>query len=212
MAKDRLRRKGDNMSLTRKFLSAFGIEEDKVDEIIKAHTETVDALKEQRDTYKKDAEKLTAVQKELDDMKAAAEKGGKDTYKVKYEALKEDFDNYKKQQAAKETHAKKEEAYRNLLKETGVSEKRIDAVLRVSDVDAIEFDDDGKVVDSAKLKKAIAEEWSDFVVKEDTQGANTATPPTGNGKVYKSKDEIMSIKDTNERQKAIADNHELFGF
>lgn len=200
------------MSLTRKFLSAFGIEEDKVDEIIKAHTETVDALKEQRDTYKKDAEKLTAVQKELDDMKAAEEKGGKDTYKVKYEALKEDFDNYKKQQAAKETHAKKEEAYRNLLKEAGVSEKRIDAVLRVSDVDSIEFDDDGKVVDSAKLKKAIAEEWSDFVVKEDTQGANTATPPTGNGKVYKSKDEIMAIKDTNERQKAIAENHELFGF
>ena len=44
------------MALTRKFLSALGIEEDKVDEIIKAHTETVDALKEQRDELKADAE------------------------------------------------------------------------------------------------------------------------------------------------------------
>ena len=37
------------MSLTRKFLSALGIEDDKVDEIISAHTDTVNALKEQRD-------------------------------------------------------------------------------------------------------------------------------------------------------------------
>ena len=59
------------MALTRKFLSAMGIEDEKVDEIIGAHTETVNALKEQRDSYKADAEKLPAVQKELDDMKAA---------------------------------------------------------------------------------------------------------------------------------------------
>ena len=200
------------MSLTRKFLSAMGIEEDKVDEIIKAHTETVDALKEQRDSYKANAEKLQVVQKELDDMKAAAEKGGKDTFKVKYEALKEDFENYKKDQAAKESHEKKLEAYKNLLKDAGVSEKRIDAVLKVSDVDSIEFDDDGKVKDASSLKKDIAKEWEDFIVKENTQGANTATPPTGNGKAYKSMDEIMAIKDAGARQQAIAENHELFGF
>ena len=51
----------------------MGIEADKIDEIISAHTDTVNALKEQRDTYKADAEKLPAVQKELDDLKAAAE-------------------------------------------------------------------------------------------------------------------------------------------
>lgn len=207
------------MSLSRKFLSAMGIDEDKVDEIIKAHTETVDALKEQRDTYKTErdsykteAEKLPKVQKELDDMKAAAEKGGKDTYKVKYEALKEDFDKYKKEQAEKETHEKKVEAYKGLLKEAGVSEKRIDAVLRVSDVDSIEFEDDGKIKDAGTIKKDIVKEWEDFIVKEDTQGANTSTPPAGNGKTYKSMDEIMAITDASVRQQAIAENHELFGF
>ena len=200
------------MALSRKFLSAMGIEEDKVDEIIKAHTETVDALKEQRDSYKADADKLPVVQKELDDMKAAAEKGGKDTYKVKYEAIKEDFENYKKAQAEKESHEKKVDAYRNLLKESGVSEKRIDAVLKVSDVDSIEFDEAGKVKDASALKKDIAKEWEDFIEKTDTQGANTSTPPAGNGKSYKTMDEIMAIKDTNARQQAIAENHELFGF
>ena len=200
------------MSLTRKFLSAFGIEEDKVDEIIKAHTETVDALKEQRDAYKADAEKLPAVQKELDDLKAAAEKGDKDPYKVKYEALKEDFDKFKSDQKEKETHAKKESAYRALLEEAGISEKRIASVLKVSDVDAIEFAEDGKVKDADTLKASIKQEWEDFIVTKDTQGANTATPPAGSGKTYKSKDEIMAIKDVKERQDAIAENHEMFGF
>lgn len=200
------------MALTRKFLSALGIEDDKVDEIINAHTETVNALKEQRDSYKADAEKLPNVQKELDDLKATAEKSGEDAYKVKYDALKEDFENYKKEQTAKETHARKESAYRSILQEAGVSEKRINAVLKVSDVDAIELDDEGKVKEADTLKKSISEEWSDFIVTTETKGATTATPPTGSGKVYKSKDEIMAIKDAKERQNAIAENHEMFGF
>ena len=198
------------MSLTRKFLSALGIEDDKVDEIINAHTETVNALKEQRDSFKEDAEKLPTVQKELDELKATA--NGEDAYKVKYDALKEDFEKFKKEQAEKETHAKKESAYRNLLAEVGISEKRINSVLRVSDVDAIELDDENKVKDADTLKKSIGEEWSDFIVTTEQKGVQTATPPTGSGKVYKSKDEIMAIKDAKERQNAIAENHEMFGF
>lgn len=200
------------MALTRKLLATMSIEEDKVDQIIEAHSDTVNALKEQIATYKTDAEKLPAVQKELDELKAAAEKSDKDAYKVKYEALKEEFDDYKEEVQAKETHAKKENAYRELLKEVGVSEKRINAVLRVSDFDSIELDGEGNVKDADKLKDGIKTEWDDFIVTTQSTGATTATPPTGNGRVYKSKDEIMSIKDTTERQKAIAENHELFGF
>lgn len=200
------------MALTRKLLATMSIEEDKVDQIIEAHSDTVNALKEQIATYKTDAEKLPAVQKELDELKAAAEKSDKDAYKVKYEALKEDFDKYKEEVQEKETHAKKENAYRELLKEVGISEKRINAVLKVSDFDSIELDGEGNVKDADKLKDGIKTEWDDFIVTTQSTGANTATPPVGNGKVYKSKDEIMSIKDTTERQKAIAENHELFGF
>jgi hypothetical protein len=72
------------MALTRKFLSALGIDADKVDEIINAHTETVDALKNERDKYKADAEKLPEVQKELDGMKEeAAKNSGKNPFEVK---------------------------------------------------------------------------------------------------------------------------------
>ena len=52
------------MAMTRKFLKAMGIEEEKIEQIIEAHTETVNALKEERDKFKGDAEKLPTVQKE----------------------------------------------------------------------------------------------------------------------------------------------------
>lgn len=191
------------MALTRKFLSALGIEADKVDEIILAHTEVTDALKAERDGYKADAEKLAAVQKELDTLKAQSEKDGKDAYKVKYDALKEDFDTFKKEVTAKETRSKKEAAYRKLLKEAGVSEKRIDAVLKVSDVDAIEFDEDGKVKDADAITKGIKEEWADFIQSTKTEGANVSNPPSTTP-TTRSKKEIMEIKDTTERQKAWA--------
>ena len=198
------------MALTRKMLKAMGIEDEKVEQIIEAHTETVTALKDERDAFKADAEKLPAVQKELDELKATDNK--EDTYKVKYDALKEEFDSFKKEQSEKELRVKKEQAYKVLLQEAGVSEKRVDAVLKVSDIDSIELNEDGSVKDADSLKKGIETEWEDFIVRKETQGTQTPTPPQGSGKVYKSKEEIMSIKDTRERQQAISENHELFGF
>ena len=196
------------MALTRKFLSALGIEQDKVDEIIENHTDTVDALKKERDKYRADSEKLESVQKELDELKAAKKDG--DSFEVKYKAIKEEFENYKQDVAKKETAGKKEAAYRALLRDVGVSEKRIDAVLKVTSLDDLTLDEKGCLEGSADLKKAIKTEWADFIVSEGRKGAETETPPSGTGKTYKDKAEIMAIKDTAERQKAIAENLNLF--
>lgn len=200
------------MALTRKFLSALGIEADKVDEIIAAHTETVEALKAQRDEYKAAADKLPSVQQQLEALQNAADSGEKDSYKVKYEAIKEEFEQYKADVAARETQTRVESAYRALLKQAGISDKRIDAVLRVSDLSKVKLTEDGKIEGADEMLSGIKEEWSDFITTTSTHGAETPTPPAGQGKTYKSKDEILAITDTAERQKAIADNHELFGF
>ena len=45
------------MSLTRKMLKAMNIEEEKIDQIIEAHTETVDGFKDKVNEYKEKAEK-----------------------------------------------------------------------------------------------------------------------------------------------------------
>ena len=201
------------MALTRKFLSALGIEADKVDEIINAHVEVVDALKGERDKFKEDAEKLPKVQEELDSIKAAAEEnGGKNPFEVKYNALKEEFDTYKKGQEAKETAAKVSNAYRALLKEAGVSEKRIDAVLKVTNLESVKLDKDGNVEGKEDALKSIKTEWADFIPTKREKGADSANPPANNGGSSMTKADILKIKDAGERQKAIAENHDLFGF
>lgn len=168
------------MALKRSFLSAMGIEEDKIEQIISAHTETVNGLKEEIDQYKADALKLPEIQKELEEVKSQIKDPEKDPYKLKYEALKEEFKGYKEEIENAKVKTSKENAYRNLLKEAGVSDKRIESVLRVSDFEKIELDADGKVKDSDSLLDGIKTEWADFIVTKQTQGANTDNPPANN--------------------------------
>lgn len=165
------------MGLTRKLLKGMGISDEQIDTIIEAHAETVDALKEQITGYKADADKLAEVEKELAEANKTIEANGKDSYKVKYDAVKEDFEKYKAEISAKETHGAKLAAYRDVLKACGVSEKRIDSILKVSNIDGIELDEDGKIKDGDALTDSIKSEWADFIVTEQTRGVKTATPP-----------------------------------
>ena len=196
------------MSLTRKMLKAMGIEEEKIDQIIEAHSETVDSLKADRDSYKEDAEKLKDVQKELDDLKAK----GDDGWKEKHDALKAEFDQYKNDVQAKETKSAKEAAYRAILKDANLSEKGIEKAIKYADWDKIELDADGKLKGANDHIKAVREEWAEYVTTTTTTGARTSTPPANNGgKTGKTKEEIMAIRDPAVRQAEIAKNPELFG-
>ena len=163
------------MSLTRKMLKAMGIEEEKIDQIIEAHIEVTDGLKADIDKYKGDAEKLPGVQKELDDLKAAGDGG----YKEKYEKEHKAFEDFKTAQTEKETKQAKEKAYTDFLKTVGVSEKRIPAILKVTDLNSVELDGD-KVKDAEKLTESVKTEWADFIESSSTSGANTQTPPANN--------------------------------
>ena len=196
------------MSLTRKMLKAMGIEEEKIDQIIEAHSETVDSLKADRDSYKEDAEKLKDVQKELDDLKAK----GDDGWKEKYDNLKGEFDKYKTDVQEKETHNKKVEAYKAILKDANLSEKGIEKAVKYADWDKIELGEDGKLKGANDHIKAVREEWAEYVTTTTTTGAKTSTPPVNNGgKTGKTKEEIMAIRDPAVRQAEIAKNPEAFG-
>ena len=198
------------MGFSRKMLKAMGIEDEKIDQIIDAHSETVDALKADRDAYKEDAAKLAAVQKELDELKAK----GDDGYKAKYEAEKAAHDALKADIAAKETKKAKTDAYRELLKGANIDEKRIATILRAEapTIDKIELDADGKIKNAEQYTESIKSDWADFVVTQSAKGTNTATPPANGGTApTKTKEDILKIKDAGERQKAIAENPTLFG-
>lgn len=201
------------MALTRKLLSALGVEPEKIDEIITAHTETVDALKTQVNGLKQQVAGYDELKTKYDAVKAS--EGGKDSYHAKYDELKQQFDEYKAQQEAQLLERRKQEAYRGLLHQAGVPDKRLDLVLRVSDLSKLTFDKDGNLENQDELMQKIRNDWSDFIPSDQTGGAQTGNPPVdpaSNGAKTMTKKEIVAIKDATERQKAIADNHELFGF
>lgn len=202
------------MALTRKLLKSMGIEEEKIDQIIDAHAETVDALKEERDSLKEKADKLPEVEKKLAEANKTIEDAQTDSWQVKYEAIKEEFDAFKADVETGKTKQAKSEAFKQLLKDAGVADKRIDTVMKVSqsEIDSVEIAEDGKVSNADALKEAIKGTWSDFIQTTHVQGANTAQPPqNAGGKVTKTKEEILAIRDSSERQKAIMENPEAFG-
>lgn len=202
------------MALTRKFLKAMGIEEEKIEQIIEAHGETVDALKDERDNYKADAEKLADVQEKLDKAEETlAKKGdGETVLKEDFDKLKDEYDKYKAGIDAEKLHTAKETAFRELLKAAGVSEKRIASVLKVTDIDSVEIDKDGKIKDAEKHTENVKSEWADFIETTTTKGANTANPPANNGKgTGKTKEEILAIKDGALRRQEMLNNPHLFG-
>ena len=212
------------MALTRKMLSAMGIEPEKIEQIIEAHTETVSGLKQQiadlgddlakaKESGTADSDKLKDVQKELDTLKEQVAADAKAREGKDYDALKKEYDDYKAEVQEKAVKSAKEKAFTGLLTDMKVSDKGRAMILKYMGTSSIELDKDGNLKDAAAIKKAVEEDWGDYIPTVETKGADTKTPPTDGkgGAGAKTKEEIMAIKDTAERQRAIAENPALFG-
>lgn len=201
---------GGNMAFTRSFLKATGLSDEQISAVMDAHTEVVDALKSQRDGYKAEAEKLPEIQKKLDEM------GGED-YKAKYEKEHDSYEKYKAKVKADAETEKVRAAYRKLLADEKVSEKRLDAVMRLTDFSGMTLQEDGTLTDADKLRKGIRDEWSDYIVTEKTLRENVATPPVTAGGGRMSREDIFKrdehgryVHSTEERQKLIQENPQAF--
>lgn len=169
------------MALTRKMLKVMGIEDEKIDQIIDAHAETVDGLKESLKKAQADAQALPGLQKELETAQADLEAAKKDGWKDKHDALQQQFDQYKAEIAAKESQAAKEKAARDWYQGQGVTGKALEIAMRGSggEVAALELDEAGKIKDSSALEALVQGDFAGLVSREETKGADTARPPAG---------------------------------
>lgn len=172
----------------KEILSKAGVSEDNmsaaVKEIMAGHEASIEALQEERDKYKESASKYEEAKKKADDLEKEVEglkDPSKDTFKIKYEALKEDFANYKKGIEAEKTKSIKADAYKALLKEINLPENLIKKILEYSNMDGIKLDKENKIEEKDKLIESLKEEWKDFLPKKAEEGAKTPTPPAGNG-------------------------------
>lgn len=162
------------MAITRKFLKALGIEDDKAEQIIEEHTTTVERIKSEIDTYKADAEKLTEVQAELDGMK-------NDGYKSKYESEHSAFEAYKADVTAREAKTAKTAAVRKYFEAKGITGKSLDIAMRGAgaEIEAAELDGDD-LKDTTALDTLISGDFAGLVGKTKIKGADVPHPPVNN--------------------------------
>lgn len=200
------------MSITRKFLKGIGIEEDKIDAIIEAHTSVTERMQGEIDRLKPfeaEAQKLTDVQKDLDDAKATIAKYAE--IEKRYNEEHNAFEAYKKDIDAQNTLNRVKGRYKELLKANNIDEKRFDAILRVTDFSDKKLNKEGKFENEDALTEAIKKDYEGFIVSHENRGVEVANPPKTEGANKMTKEQILDIKDRKERQKAMAENPELFG-
>ncbi len=176
------------MALTRKMLREMGITDEQAGEIIKAHWETVEALK----GYKAENEKLAGIASELDNTKSALS-----DYQTKYEALERE----KSMQA-------KRHAVTEMLRELHIPEVCVKPILHVTDFDKIALDENGMLLDEETVRAGIGDLFSGFIPKRYTYGAETAAPPVNSSDRGYSREDIrrMSSREINENYSAIRES------
>ena len=156
----------------------MGIEDRQIETIIEAHSDTVNGLKADRDRYKELAEKVPDLQKQLEE--ATAQLADSNGWKEKYETENKAYKDYQTKVDGEKETAAKEKAYRDMLARAGIDPKRIDAIMRVTDLSEIVVED-GKLKDAEKLEESAKGEWADFVLKTKKVGANPENPPKTEG-------------------------------
>lgn len=183
------------MALTRSMLKGMNLTDEQVSAIIDAHTETVNALKEQRDQYKADAERLPTVQKELQDMKS-----GKD-WKAEFDKEHQAFEDYKANVAEKERLDAKQAAFRKVLSSENIPDKYHDRILKMTDFSGIEMDGDA-IKDEATVRQSIQADWGDFKAVTKMESDKPETPPKDNPKTFDTMSLTEKMRYANENPNA----------
>lgn len=153
------------MAFTRKYLASLGIENDKIDAIIEAHTEVTDALKADIAKYKAEADKIPDLEKQVKE--AEQHKADAEKYKKDYEAEKAAHDKLKSDNAAQAETAKKTAALKKLLKDNGYHEKGLDKIVKYTDLNSLELDENGNFKDAEKITADIEGEWGEYKGKAE---------------------------------------------
>lgn len=205
------------MSITRKLLKGMGLSDEQQETIIEAHTSTISEIRDERDRYKADADKLPEIQKQLDDTKAALEavqngKSDYETLKADYTTLQAEYQAFRDSVEKERLEATAREKFTELLKDMKISDAGISKILKWQGVRDVELDETGKIKEPAKLRKSIKEDWPEYIPVYSEEGTLTPTPPTSIGGTRMTLEQIDAIEDTAARQKAMLENHELFGF
>lgn len=190
------------MSLTRTDLSKMGVPEEFHSQIIAKHRDTVDEIKDERDRYKTEAEKVPGLEAERDSWKNKAEDG---TAAARIEELEKQVQGFE----TEKLNGVKRTALTALLEKIGIDKRGFARVLAATDLDGVEMDGEN-IKDADKLAESLKTEWSDLLTEPGATGKPPQTPPQNPGNGGMTKEQIMAIKNRDERRVAIAQHLDLF--
>lgn len=178
------------MALTRKFLKALGIEEDKIEEIITAHGETVAALKDEIDKAEQSAKDSAAAAQERDKLQKrveALEKTSGDAAKVQAE-----YDAYRQQVETDKANAGKKALIKKALEDAHANPAAIDLMLGTVKLDEVELDGEA-LKDAEAVLKPIREAHAGLFGTVQNQGTPPLNPPAGDGKMTRESFEKLPL-------------------
>ena len=168
------------MALTRNYLKSMGLTDEQVNAIIENHTETVEALKKERDGYKATAETVGSVTKERDRLQADLEKARKDgSDAAKVQA---DFDAYRQQVETGRANEAKRALIKSALEKAGANPAAIDLMLGTVKLEEVELDGEA-LKDAEAVLKPIREAHAGLFGTVQNQGTPPLNPPGGDGKM-----------------------------
>ena len=180
-----MKRKDISQILTSEAMS----EDEKVSAILNLHHTDIDELRDSLDEKQREIEKLTA------DVNSAT------TAKTAAETALEEFKTTTEMQRVR---GEKTAAVKELLKEAGIAENRIDSVLRVVNLDDYKIEN-GVVADKESKLTEIKSAWADFIPTVKGDGAPTENPARTNPPASYSRADIakMSADEINKHWDAV---------
>lgn len=202
------------MSITVKYLEGLGIEEETAKKIFAERGKEVEAEKAQIAELKAQLEAkdndLASLSAEFETLK---------TNNASAEEIQKAFDSFKADVEEKERKAEEERKAKERAETIGArfasvvgDKKFVHDAIRESYLskfsDAVQAEENASKSDADIFHELTKDDGNAFVGVTPIvlQGARQGT----DGKSYQSRDEIMAIKDTSERQAAIAQNIDLF--
>lgn len=203
------------MALSRKSLKAMGLTDEQIETVIDMHSETVNDLKDKIADAEAEKANTAKYKTEAEKYKAELEAANKTiaenaTYKEQYETTKAEYDRFKTDTETKAAKAAVDGTFAKWLKDNGYTDKGAAKIVKYGGFE-VELNKDGTIKNADKLAESVNAEWAEYKTSERVEGAKTETPPTTTGgKTKMTKEDILNIKNTADRQKAIAENPEYF--
>lgn len=188
------------MALTRSFLKAMGLNDEQVNSVIEAHTDTIDALKKERDDWKGKAETVETLTRERDEAVEKLSKAG-DVQKVQKE-----FDDYKQQVEDERKYAVDTSDLLDIANAAGIRRPRWQEIAaRDFDRSKIKRGEDNAITNRDELIEVMKSSNADFIVTSEDKPVPPNNPPAGGGQTFTKADiEKMTPDEINKNWEAIS--------